>query len=189
MPFSLSFAMTDVDTNLNYRFAMLPTADFLLSVKDMPAVEAAELAGSNRDIPLAVIDTNVWLDLYFWNDAGVESLKALIDAKRISVCTSLECLEELADVIHRPQFKLTVEKQHDLLKQVLSVCKLVVQPTDVTVKCRDGDDQKFLNLAHALKADFLVTKDKLVLKAGKKLKKFGTIVTTPSNFSLSQAAS
>lgn len=174
--------MTDVDTNPNYRFAALPTADFLLSVKDMPAVDSASVADSNRDIPLAVIDTNVWLDLYFWDDAGVESLKALIEAKRISVCTTLECLEELADVIHRPQFALTVEKQHELLKRVLSVCTLVVQPTDVTVKCRDGDDQKFLNLAHALKADFLVTKDKLVLKAGKKLKKFGTLTVTPSHF-------
>lgn len=174
--------MTDVDTNPNYRFAALPTAEFLLSVKDMPAADAQALADSDRNVPLAVIDTNVWLDLYFWNNAASDVLKALIDAERISVCTSLECLEELADVLHRPQFKLTVEKQYELLKRVLSVCTLVVQPTDVTVKCRDVDDQKFLNLAYALKANFLVTKDKLVLKAGKKLKKYGTLTVTPTHF-------
>lgn len=46
-------------------------------------------------------------------------------------------------------------------------------------RCRDPDDQKFLDIAQFSQAQLLITRDKLVLKAGKRLKKEGTLVLTP----------
>ena len=47
--------------------------------------------------------------------------------------------------------------------------------------CRDPLDQKFLELAAATRALGLVTKDKLVLRAGKKLARLGVKTELPEN--------
>ena len=50
-------------------------------------------------------------------------------------------------------------------------------------KCRDRDDQKFLELAHAAKADWLVSKDRAVLKLAKRTARdFGFRIAQPAPF-------
>ena len=50
-------------------------------------------------------------------------------------------------------------------------------------KCRDRDDQKFLELAHASRADWLVSKDRAVLKLAKRTARdFGFRIAQPAPF-------
>lgn len=49
-------------------------------------------------------------------------------------------------------------------------------------RCRDKDDQKFLDLAYAVGAELLFTKDKLVRRAAKKLARFGLRTLSPADW-------
>ena len=49
----------------------------------------------------------------------------------------------------------------------------------ITVQCRDPLDQKFFTLTLAGGAKLLVSKDKLVLKAGRKMKRYGACAFRP----------
>lgn len=93
-----------------------------------------------------------------------------------------DTVDELADVIRRPLFELTVANQCEILRLWHSLSFGITIPADftTTLRCKDRDDVKFLRLADFVKADFVVTKDKAVLKAGKRAKRSGTIVLTPA---------
>ncbi len=169
----------------HYRFAKLPTAGFLLALQTQNALLPETIAQDKRVKPLLVIDTNVWLDILYWGDAQTVQLASDIESGAVDVCITLAAIEELADVIARKQFAIEPERQLTLLKHVLSVSTLVAPPSKATAKCRDADDQKFLDLTQSVGADYLVTKDKLVLKAGKRLKKYGVLVLTPQDLRFS----
>ena len=57
-------------------------------------------------------------------------------------------------------------------------------------KCKDRDDQKFLELAHAARADWLVSKDRAVLKLAKRIARdFGFQIAQPAPFVTAVSAS
>lgn len=174
------FLMTDVDIVCGYRFANLPTASLLLGLRsDTPSrIDSADVR------PRVVIDTNVWLDILYWHDKSVEPLTEFLENRSIAAFTSIQCVEEFADVISRKQFHLEDRQQIDLLNRLLSLTLVCSSETAAPVKCPDPDDQKFLDLAFCVKSDFLVTKDKLVLKAGKRLRVHGTKTLTPEGVCL-----
>ena len=68
------------------------------------AAEALALAGSEpRGVP-AVIDTNVVLDLIYWEDPHSEDLRRALEEGRIHALRSGEAVMELAEVLSRPAF-------------------------------------------------------------------------------------
>ena len=113
--------------------------------------------------------------------AALESgaLTALIDAR---------CLAELAYVLDYPQF---VHRNVDKAAALAVVARLsqLVEPAAPAEdarplpKCKDRDDQKFLELAHAAQADWLVSKDRAVLKLAKRIARdFGFQIAQPAPF-------
>ena len=82
----------------------------------------------------------------------------------------------------------TVPTQAYVLLILLTTCSMSV-PVDeekirevadiITVQCRDPLDQKFFTLTLAGGAKLLVSKDKLVLKAGRKMKRYGACAFRP----------
>lgn len=180
------------------RFAALPTADLLYKLAgEVPqdVLDEARLAAFTalRQSPvagrsytsdygsLAVIDTNVILDMLFWKDPHTEKLLAALREKKFFAVRSRETIEELADVITRSQFALSVPEQESLLRDWAQLSVPVRTDTVSPVKCLDPDDQKFLDLSVSSHADVLITKDKLVIRAGRKLCKRGLKVLTPIN--------
>ena len=147
-------------------------------------VESALMADADaRRIPLAVLDTNVVLDLWYWNDKDALALRSALQEKRIACACTFGTLVELADVIGRAQFALTVAQQEELLETYADMSLTVAEDyAPSSVRCLDRDDQKFLDLAQAVKADWLFTKDKLVTRAGRKLRAAGTRTLTPKEW-------
>lgn len=135
--------------------------------------------------PRLVLDTNVWLDVFHWNDAEIRFLRPMIEAGEVVVFRSEETIKELAEVLDRGQFGKTFEEASRILEAYVDMTEepsedeLSATDEELHVKCRDPLDQKFLVLAVAAQAHYLVTKDKLVLKAGKKLRRLGVEVVTP----------
>lgn len=149
------------------------------------AAEALALAGSEpRGVP-AVIDTNVVLDLIYWEDPHSEDLRRALEEGRIHALRSGEAVMELAEVLSRPAF--TGDKD-EAARLAALWCSMSV-PVDeekireaadiITVQCRDPLDQKFFTLTLAGGAKLLVSKDKLVLKAGRKMKRYGACAFRP----------
>ncbi len=169
-------------------FASLPTAAFLTQLRAEP-VSAERLALFEEDLrkapgartkPVVVLDTNVLLDLWFWDDPAARPLKAALEAGRFWAVRSDDTVDEFADVLRRSRFALSVATQCDVLQRWHEASVGVTLPEAApAVFCRDPDDVKFLTLARHVAADLLVTKDKKVLKAGRKLRKLGTAVLTP----------
>lgn len=128
-----------------------------------------------------VIDTNTILDLIYWMDPYCESLQQKLVSGSWQAVTSPACILELADVLSREKFSLSPEIQQQLLSDYVNNTIIVHPKACATVQCKDSDDQKFLDLAVSIKAHFLISKDKLVLKAGRKLKPLEIWVSTPED--------
>ena len=102
-----------------------------------------------------------------------------------------EALKEAGEVLGRPQFLAGDDEAVFALLEAWSrnaqrvpAEAVSASAKTLTVRCRDPLDQKFLVLARAAGASWLATKDKLLFKAGKKLRRFGVEPIRPADFAL-----
>lgn len=139
---------------------------------------------------LLVLDTNVWLDWLVFDDAGVAPLKAAIASAQAEIFIDDACAAELAAVLAYPLRKqiLAAGAQAACLAECRRIARSV-QTHEVAESldsaalpvCRDADDQKFLELARACRADYLVTKDLLLLElARRKVRRAPFGIVTPA---------
>ena len=134
--------------------------------------------------PLLVIDTNVVFDLLHFDDALARPLRLALEAGRVRCVVTDATLEEWRRVLAYPEFALEPTQQAALVAryQALSETARTVEgdaglphkgtPIHYGLKpvwsrmprCSDPDDQKFIELAAAVRAQGLVSKDRAVLK-------------------------
>ncbi len=113
--------------------------------------------------PRGVLDTNTLISGLFFG-SGNEAV--LVDAAlegRVKLLTSLGILEEVREVLSRPKFQLSPEEAWSAFQLVVSVSEIILAPGRAKARCRDPDDQKFLDCVSAGRADFLVTGDRDLL--------------------------
>jgi putative PIN family toxin of toxin-antitoxin system len=135
-----------------------------------------------------VLDTNVWLDWLVFNDAVIAPLKRAQADGVIEIFSDEACTRELMAVLNYDLGKrsLDAEKQAACLAAFHALAHTAPPsaPTAETLplpKCRDPDDQKFLELARDFGADYLVTKDKaLLVLARRKTRPATCRIVTPS---------
>jgi putative PIN family toxin of toxin-antitoxin system len=115
---------------------------------------------------LLVIDTNVVLDLLHFDDAIARPLRLALEAGRVRCVASAATLDELQRVLAYPEFGLDAARQAALLTRyrALSETAKTVEGCAGLPRCSDPDDQKFIELAAAVRAQGLVSKDRAVLK-------------------------
>lgn len=113
-----------------------------------------------------VLDTNILLDIFVFNDLRAADLKQIILTGDIQSIASQKTLAELVDVISRPLFELSQETQSEILEQWHSVISLIDDSNLASApwKCQDEDDQIFLDLAYQLRPTILISKDNAVLQ-------------------------
>lgn len=136
--------------------------------------------------PRLVLDTNVCLDLFVFGDAMVAELHALLRARELVAITDAACRDEWLRVLGYPQFALDAQQQtaaaqaFDVLLQLLPEHERA-EPTVVLPRCADEDDQKFLELAHACGAAWLLSKDNEVLRLARRAENdAGFRIATPT---------
>ena len=138
-----------------------------------------------------VLDSNVWLDWLHFDDPGVVPLK---QAKRngiIEIVIDAPCREELQRVLGYERFGLNETTQTALLGEVDRLSTFLdglrYVPAENLPWCSDPDDIKFLALADASDADWLVTKDNALLtkRRRKGRHNVGYRVATPDEWSSS----
>jgi putative PIN family toxin of toxin-antitoxin system len=136
-------------------------------------------------VPLrAVLDTNVWLDWLVFADPGVAPLRAAFEQRRLEIFIDEACEAELARVLGYTLQKKTLDAEQQ--RACMAECRRIAKPIvpaqaksaqaaatapAALPKCRDADDQKFLEAAAATGADFLVTKDQALLELARAAEK------------------
>lgn len=117
-----------------------------------------------RSPPLIVLDTNVVLDLFHFDDPMARPLREALEAGALRAVVSAATLAEWQRVLAYPCFGLNPAARQARLAQYLACCECVVPPAvSGAPRCRDPDDQKFLDLAAAMRLP-LVSKDRAVLR-------------------------
>ena len=130
-----------------------------------------------------VLDTNILLDIFVFNDERAGNLKQAIVSGSIPAIASQKTVLELADVISRPLFKLNEATQAAILAQWQSIAR---QHDDSCLapapwKCEDPDDQIFLDLAHQLRPSILISKDNALLRIASRAAQEGILITNDYN--------
>ena len=113
-----------------------------------------------------VLDTNILLDIFVFDDQRASNLKQAIVDGSIAAIASQKTFLEFADVISRPLFKLNTARQDAILTQWQSIAQLHDDSNLASAPwvCQDPDDQIFLDLAYRLRPAILISKDNAVLK-------------------------
>lgn len=120
-----------------------------------------------------VLDTNVLLSLWVFADSRYAPLRAALADGRWQALASEACLAEFARVLAYPQFACAPACQQAALAGYRRLAEPVApaggDPAPLP-RCRDRDDQKFLELARDGGAEWLVTADKALLALARRQK-------------------
>lgn len=112
-----------------------------------------------------VLDTNVVLDLFHWANTDTVPIMAALEARRVECLADTSTLDELQRVLTYPQLKLTPEMIDERYARYSGLVRMIPEgEAPVLPRCKDRDDQKFLELSARSGADLLVSKDKALLR-------------------------
>lgn len=112
-----------------------------------------------------VLDTNVVLDLLHWRNPGALPILEALRSARAECVANAATLGELQRVLAYPEFALAPAARDALYMEYDRLARRVeVAVAPPLPRCRDADDQKFLELAAGTGAELLVTKDKALLR-------------------------
>ena len=128
----------------------------------------------------AVIDTNVLLDWLVFADPGVSRLFSALQEGALRWVATDAMLNELRHVLSRPP--LLARRPEHLEDSIAAWCGLVAAPADAPPRllCSDPDDQKFIDLALQRGSRWLISRDRALLKLGRRALGYGVRVCQPS---------
>lgn len=125
---------------------------------------------------MIVLDTNIVLDAFVFNDPTTVPLKQALDAGELQWMATQAMRDELERVLAYPKIAARLAHHQLTARGVLARFDAQARLLDVAAKapftCRDADDQKFVDLAVAHQAK-LLSKDDAVLCMAKRLLTLG----------------
>nr|WP_315488561.1 putative toxin-antitoxin system toxin component, PIN family [uncultured Rhodoferax sp.] len=128
------------------------------------------------DRRLVILDTNIVLDTFVFNDPAAKPLRQALEAGTLQWIATVPMREELERVLAYPKIAKRLAFYAIQAADVLAQFDTRVQTADVAPKapivCKDPDDQKFIDLAVAHKA-LVLSKDNAVLCMKKRLLTLG----------------
>lgn len=127
-----------------------------------------------------VLDTNVLLDLWVFDDPAARPLRAALDRGDCTALRSRDTDAELAAVLARAEFALSAQQQRALLDRWSRQAQLIERVFPAPWPCRDPADQPFVDLAVSGHADLVVSKDKALLALARKARSAGLLIASPS---------
>jgi len=137
--------------------------------------------------PAIVIDTQVVMDWLVFRDARVLALTTAVTSGRLRWLVAPAMRDEIRHVLGRgvaasyaPDLAF-IEAQFDAHAQAVDAA--APQPLAGRLVCRDPDDQKFIDLALATGARWLISRDKAVLALAKRARLRGLAIVTPERWS------
>ena len=130
--------------------------------------------------PRVVLDTNVALDWLVFRDAGTQALGLALDRGELCWLATLAMRAELAHMLAHASLARWAPDSERALASFDDLAVLTATPeTPGPLRCRDPDDQMFIDLAVSASARWLLTRDKALLRLARRAAAFGLIVAPP----------
>ncbi|GAB3103772.1 putative toxin-antitoxin system toxin component, PIN family [Lysobacter terrae] len=161
------------------------------------SVRDASIGEGTSATPRLVLDTNVCLDLFVFDDARCAGLHRALLAAQITAVTDEACREEWRRVLTYPVLKLdecmriAAQTRFDTLVLALPMAgDDVSDDPPQAPRCRDPHDQKFLDLAIRAGARWLLSRDDHLLSLARRARRDGLFeILTPEAWLAAHAAS
>jgi putative PIN family toxin of toxin-antitoxin system len=135
-----------------------------------------------------ILDTNVVLDWLVFHDDRVAPLASAITAGDLIWHATQRMRDELVHVLRRPAIR---SRQPDV-DRVLCAFDTHVRPWGEPTRaaapiprCRDLDDQMFIDLALVAGARWLVSHDRALLALARRARPLGLLIVTPAAWAAS----
>jgi predicted nucleic acid-binding protein len=146
-------------------------------------------AAATPAVPAVVLDTNAVLDWLVFHHPACDGWTARFTAGAARWIVSPAMRTELAHVLGRPALGAW-QPQPDAVWGAWDRLAELREPTATTgaagrLRCTDPDDQKFVDLALAHGARWLVSRDRAVLKLARRTRLLGLEVLTPDAWAVS----
>lgn len=129
--------------------------------------------------PVLVLDTNIVLDLFVYEDPATQPLRAALAAGAPWLATAA-MREELARVLAYPQILRRLQLRDlgadEVLLRFDGQARLAPEAPKAPYTCKDPDDQKFIDLAAEHRA-LLLSKDAAVLCMARRLARIGARIS------------
>ena len=123
-----------------------------------------------------VLDTNIVLDLWIFDDPRTQSLRHALRQGRLQWIATAAMREELRRVLNYPHLVARMAASGQTAKAVLDAfdqqATVLEDAPKAPCTCKDGDDQKFIDLAVMHRA-LLLSKDAQVLCMRRRLERLG----------------
>ena len=145
----------------------------------------------NSDSPIAVLDTNVVLDWLLFGNPQCAALQQALTSAALRWVATAEMRDELTHVLGRGHLDRWQPDLGLLGSQWDKYCVEVLAPPPANhatrLRCTDADDQKFIDLALACGARWLLSRDRAVLKLARKAQARGLTIQTPGDWAAADA--
>lgn len=134
--------------------------------------------------PIVVLDTNAVLDWAVFREPAFAALSAAIDAGHLRWVGTARMRNELAHVLARGHLAAYQSDSLPVLDLWDRYCVLLPEPAGTAgrLRCSDPDDQMFIDLVVAVSGQWLISRDRAVLKLAKRLRELDIIVATPDGW-------
>lgn len=125
------------------------------------------MPSSRKHALKVVLDVNVWVSALLWGGKPAEIIKAAEHGK-VCLVASEEIAREISQVLNYPKLRKVYEAEdmchEELIEAVLKVVSFVKVTRKVKVVVEHPADDKFIECALAVGADYIVSGDKHLLK-------------------------
>lgn len=130
-----------------------------------------------------MLDTNAWLDLVVFNDPALRGLDDTIRAGHVRVATDTRAMDELSRILGSSKLALDRTTAEPCMQRVRELSTLVEVTAPPLPRCRDVDDQMFLEIAASVGASWLMTRDAELLRMSRRMTRdHGVAIVTPDDW-------
>jgi len=137
-----------------------------------------ERVSSSQDVHVVVLDSNVVLGLFWFQDPHLSRLAVALETGQLRWCITAQMCDELRHVMTRGALVPTKDgavatdaatRAERVMAEVERLAQLVPPAVCLaTPRCTDTQDQMFIDLALGVGARWLLSRDKAVLKLNRK---------------------
>jgi uncharacterized protein len=131
-----------------------------------------------------VIDTNVVLDWLVFADADASTLGQAVEASRVCWWSCPAMRSEVAHMVSHPDLRRWAPDAPAVLATCDRLARWSPEPPAAPpgLRCRDPDDQVFIDLAIQRKARWLVTRDRALLALARRARLQGLLIVKPAGW-------
>jgi len=135
-------------------------------------------------IPTFVLDTNAWLDLLVFRDPVLAGFEDAARAGALRIAIDARALDELARVLRYGVLRIDETDARAAFAAASSLASPIqIDTTPPLPRCRDPDDQMFLEIAAAARADAILSRDAQLLRLHRRMQReYGVAVVAPASW-------